>query len=227
MKFIVRNMVSRNITVLNILSCWSAAHPRMIFILTLQSFPRVGVQNVKCPCFPPFLQGEQAVSSCDSPGEIIQVCTIQMVLCTSGLVFCRNYRGGLEALRCKGVSCQGLSFQLWDSSSLFSWSPDLENTEVQMSPLIRLAMATCISECCGLRAVERTMAWLSWFSGQWSQHSALWVLVVQHHVVWLVAPGVPQNKSQHSEIRARCLAHLSLPPLWLTRSNWEHKSLII
>lgn len=53
MKFIVRNMVSRNITVLNILSCWSAAHPRMIFILTLQSFPRVGVLNVKCPCFPP------------------------------------------------------------------------------------------------------------------------------------------------------------------------------
>lgn len=87
--------------------------------------------------------------------------------------------------------------------------------------------ATCISECWGLGAVERTMAWLSWFSGQRSQHLALWVLVVQHRVGWLVAPCVPQNKSQHSEIRAWCFAHLSLPPLWLTRSNWEHKSLII
>lgn len=87
--------------------------------------------------------------------------------------------------------------------------------------------ATCTSECCGLGALERTMASLSWFSGQWSHHSALWVLVVQHRVGWLVAPAVPQNRSQHSEIRAWCFAPLSLPPLWLTRSNGEHKSLII
>lgn len=61
MKFIVRNMVSRNITVLNILSSWSAAHPRKIFVLTLQSFPWVGV-NVQCPCFSPLLPGGQAIT---------------------------------------------------------------------------------------------------------------------------------------------------------------------
>lgn len=94
MKFIVRNMVSRNITVLHILSCWSAAHPRMIFILTLQSFPRVGVLNVKCPYFPALLQGEQAAISYASPGEIIQAYAIQMLLCSNGVLFCSNYRGG-------------------------------------------------------------------------------------------------------------------------------------
>lgn len=61
MKFIVRNMVSRNITVLHILSSWRAAHPRKIFVLTLQSFPWVEVLNVQCPYFPSVLPGGQAI----------------------------------------------------------------------------------------------------------------------------------------------------------------------
>jgi len=94
MKFIVRNMVSGNITVLNILSCWSAAHQRMIFILTLQAFPRVGVLDVKCPCLPAVLWDEQAVILYASPGEIMQAYSIQMLLCSNGALFCSHYRGG-------------------------------------------------------------------------------------------------------------------------------------
>lgn len=67
MKFIVRNMVSRNIMVLNILSSWSTAHTRKIFVLTLHSFPWVGVLNVQCPCFPPVLPGGQGIPWGDFP----------------------------------------------------------------------------------------------------------------------------------------------------------------
>lgn len=54
------NLVSRNITVLNILSSWSATIPEKIFVLTLQSFLWVGVLNVQCFCFLPVLPGGQA-----------------------------------------------------------------------------------------------------------------------------------------------------------------------
>lgn len=87
MKFIVRNTVSRNITLLNILSCWSAAHPRMIFILTLQSFPRGGVLNVNHLRFPPLLQGGQAVISYAPLGRLSKLapfrCFFAQVECFS------------------------------------------------------------------------------------------------------------------------------------------------
>lgn len=85
------------------------------FILTLQSFPRIGVLNVKCPCFPPLLWAGRAVTSYTSHGKITQAHTLQMLLCSSGVFFCSNYRGGWEALRCKG---------LWGTTSFLSWSPE-------------------------------------------------------------------------------------------------------
>ena len=38
------------------------------------------------------------------------------------------------------VSHQGLAFQLWNTTAFFSWGPYLENTGVQMSSLVRLAV---------------------------------------------------------------------------------------
>lgn len=128
-------------------------------ILTLQSFPRIGVLNVKCPCFPPLLWAGQAVTSYTSHGKITQAHTLQMLLCSSGVFFCSNYRGGWEALRCKG---------LWGVPPHFS--PEVQNLEnwgVNV-PLGQISCggATRVSEHSGFGAAGRTAALQSWFSAQ-------------------------------------------------------------
>lgn len=185
MKFIVRNMVSRSIVVLNILSFWSAARPRMILILTLQSFPRIGVLNVKCPCFPPLLRAGHAVTSYTSHGKITPAHTLQMLLCSSGAFFCSNYRGGWEALRCKG---------LWGTASFLSWSPEPWKHWGVNVPLSQISCggATRAAEHGGFGAAGRTAALRSWFSAQCSQRSALRLPVVQRCAGCPLAPGVTQ-----------------------------------
>lgn len=134
--------------------------------------------------------------------------------------------GGWEALRCKGESCQGLFFQLWGITSLLSWCPDLENTEVQIRQTDWLWWATHMTEHCRLGAVWRTMDLLRWFSAWWSQCLALRVPVVQHPLSgWFLQACLKTNPS--TWIRACCFASLFLPPSQLTRDNWEHKSLLI
>lgn len=223
MKFIVRNIVSRNITVLNILSVWSAAHPRKIFVLTLQSFSLTWGTKCSMSLLPS--------SPARWTGNHLGIFS-KLVPCRCSFAqedhFFGAITGGWEALRCKGVLCQGLSFQLWGTTLLLSWWPDLENTEVQMSPLVRLAV---VRPPIWLNTVGLGLyggPWLCWddsLPGEVSVQPSgcLWCSIL--FAGWFLQACLKTNPS--TRVRACCIASLSSPPSQLTRDNWEHKSLLI
>lgn len=116
MKFIVRNMVSRNIMVLNILSSWSAAHPRKIFNSSLISLS----WGTKCSM--PLLPSCPARWTGNPLGRFSKLVPCRYS-CAQGDHFSGAFTGGWEALRCKEESCQRLFFQLW---GITFFSPDVQ-----------------------------------------------------------------------------------------------------
>lgn len=95
--------------------CWifylAGVLPTQEGFLTLQSFLRVGVLNVTCPCFPPLLQGGEGVNSYASPRKKIEAYALQMLLCTSGLFFCTMTEEGEKLWDAKGCHGSGSPFR--------------------------------------------------------------------------------------------------------------------
>lgn len=119
--------------------------------------------------------------------------------------------GGWKALRCKGVLCQGLSFQLWGTTLLLFWHPNLENTEVQMSPLVRLAVV-------GPPIWLNTVGFMGLYGGPWpcwddslpgevnvQPSGCLWCSILL--ASWFLQACLKTNPS--TWIRACCFASLA------------------